>query len=399
MPAPRPVNQNASPLAFTLAGVAIVGVSYGLARYTYGLFVPEIGRAFELGPLALGAMASASYGAYLAATIFGSTASAVLGPRLPVVIGGLAATTGMTLIALAPNVWILAIGVVIAGASPGLCYPPLSDAVMLLVSPSRQNRVYAIINSGTSLGVTVSGPAAILAGESWRAAWLAFAVAALLATLWNMILLPSRANGVCGRPPRLTPAFLMRREAYPLFAGAAVFGVTTSVFWTFAVDLVVSGGGLSADAGRAFWILIGIAGFGGALAGDLVDRHGLARVLVAANVVLALATATLASIPWHGPSVLASGAAFGATFILATGLYGIWSVNLFNDRPAAGFGATFFLISAGQLVGPTAAGALAAAVSLEAAFYAAAAIGLAGTALRPSSDIRAMTRRRGDASR
>lgn len=381
------------------AGLAIVASTYGLARYTYGLFVPEIRAAFDLGPLALGLIASGSYAAYLLATLFGSTVSATLGPRFPVILGGLAAAGGMALIGLAPNVVALAAGVLLAGMSPGLAYPPLSDAVMQLISEHHQNRTYAIINSGTSFGVMLSGPAAILAGESWRTAWLAFAAFALVATIWNALLLPSAAKRQRAKPPPLSRAFLMRVEARPLFAGAFAFGLVTSVYWTFAVDLVVSAGGLSPDDGRIFWILIGIAGVFGGLAGDLVRRFGLRQVISVATGILALVTGTTAAFPGIAAAVQLGGALFGATFILVTGLYGIWSVNVFNDRPAAGFGATFFLISAGQLIGPTLAGAIAGLATLESAFWAAAVLGLATATIRPRHDVRSMARPNGHESR
>ncbi|WP_052341232.1 MFS transporter [Salinarimonas rosea] len=387
-----------SPLALVPAGIAIVGATYGLARYTYGLFVPQIGAAFAFDAFALGLIASGSYAAYLLATLFGSTVSATLGPRLPVVLGGLAAAGGMALIGMSPNVWVLAAGVVLAGASPGLAYPPMSDAVMRLVAERHQNRSYAWINSGTSFGVMLSGPVAMLAGAQWRTAWLVFAALALAATIWNALLLPGRERhgraspDTAARPPRLTRAFLMRREARPLFAGAFAFGLVTSVFWTFAVELVVAQGGLPPDAGRAFWILIGIAGVAGGLAGDLVRRFGLSAVLAGGTAAIALVTAALAAAPGSAPLVLAGAAVYGAAFILVTGLYGIWSVNVFNDRPSAGFGATFFLISAGQLVGPALAGAAADEVGLPAAFFAAAAVGLAVAVLRPTHDVRAMAR-------
>ncbi|GGK22991.1 MFS transporter [Salinarimonas ramus] len=381
--------------AIVPAGIAIVGATYGLARYTYGLFVPEIGADFALDAFALGLVASGSYAAYLIATLFGSTVSATLGPRLPVVLGGVAAAGGMAAIALAPNVWVLAAGVVLAGASPGLAYPPMSDAVMRLVPERGQNRAYAWINSGTSFGVLVSGPVAILAGTEWRTAWLVFAGVALAATLWNAWLLPGRATtaGEVREPaPRLTRAFLARAEARPLFAGALAFGLVTSVFWTFAVELVVAQGGLAPDAGRTFWILIGIAGVLGGLAGDLVRRFGLSGVLAAGTATIALATGVLALAPGNAPLVLAAGALYGAAFILVTGLYGIWSVNVFNDRPSAGFGATFFLISAGQLVGPALAGAMAQAMGLGRVFLVCALLALALSALRPAHDVRAMSR-------
>ncbi|MGJ3262796.1 MAG: MFS transporter, partial [Salinarimonas sp.] len=167
---PPPREAPLSPVALIPAGIAIVGVTYGLARYTYGLFVPQIGAAFALDAFVLGLIASGSYAAYLLATLFGSTVSATLGPRLPVVLGGLAAAGGMALIGLSANAWMLAAGVVLAGASPGLAYPPMSDAVMRLVAERHQNRTYALINAGTSFGVMLSVPLPTLCAPPCRPA-------------------------------------------------------------------------------------------------------------------------------------------------------------------------------------------------------------------------------------
>lgn len=383
-----------SPAKLIPAGLAIVAATYGLARYTYGLFVPDIQREFGLTTEAMGLIASGSYAGYLLATLLGSWVSGIIGPRLPVVLGGSSATAGMTLISQAADPWILAFGVFLAGTSPGLAYPPLSDAVMRLIAQPLQNRTYAIINSGTSVGVIFAGPAALLAGADWRWAWAAFAVFAAVATLWNARLMPSgshaEANG--GVLPRLSRRWLLGGAAPRLFLAATLFGVVTAVYWTFAVDLLIRQGTLAHDDARLFWLLIGAFGLLGGAAGDLVTRFGLRRTFRYA--VLAIALAMAAPALWPGQPFFAylSGMAFGATFILITGLFGIWSVNVFHDRPSAGFGATFFLISAGQLIGPAMAGVIAGASTMAVAFYLAAAACVVTLALGPRHDLFTMAR-------
>lgn len=374
------------------AGLAIVAVTYGLARYTYGLFVPEIQLAFNLSPVELGVIASGSYVGYLLATVFGSVISATMGPRVPIIIGGMAATLGMMIIAVSPNPIILMIGVIVAGASPGLAYPPLSDVVMQFVERRHQNRVYAVVNSGTSIGVIISAPIALYAGANWRMAWFLFALMALVAAVWNARLLKNHGNIAAASPPALSFSFFFRKEAMPLFAGALLFGTVTSVYWTFAVSLVVERGGLAANESRLFWILMGVAGLVGGIGGDLTKTFGLKTVLRGA--IILLSAAIIALVVWShiAVAVYASGLLFGACFILATGLYGIWSVNIFNNRPSAGFGATFFLISAGQLIGPTMAGIIAAADELSTAFWASAFLGIVAVALMPTHRVKTMAR-------
>ena len=77
-------------------------------------------------------------------------------------LGGLAAALGMIIMSFSRDATLLAVGVVLAGTSPGLAYPPLSDAVMRLVSKPHQGRTYTAINFGTSVSVIIAGAAALL---------------------------------------------------------------------------------------------------------------------------------------------------------------------------------------------------------------------------------------------
>src|SRR5947209_293137 len=74
----------------------------------------------------------------------------------------------------------------------GRAYPPFADVVERLPVAVR-GRTLATINCGTGWGVAVAAPIAIIAGDAWRAAYLAFAVCAALSTLHVARTLPSRA--------------------------------------------------------------------------------------------------------------------------------------------------------------------------------------------------------------
>lgn len=92
------------------AGLLAIAVAFGFARYGYGLFVPEFRNAFGLSTEALGFIAAGAYASYLAALLATGALVACVGPRLPVVIGGLSAAAGMAMIALAPNTPMLVAG-------------------------------------------------------------------------------------------------------------------------------------------------------------------------------------------------------------------------------------------------------------------------------------------------
>ncbi|OAZ99916.1 MFS transporter [Halomonas sp. G11] len=351
------------------AGLLIVASTYGLSRYTYGLFVPAIRHDFNLDQATVGAIGSASYLGYLVATLASPLLVRRFSPRLPIIVGGMTATLGMLLVGLAGNPLWLALGVTLAGCSPGLAYPPLSDAIKQLCHANKQSRYYAIINSGTSFGVMVSGPLALIAGPRWQLAWLCFAFIALMATLWNVLIMPGYrretanddADSVILSGYQEPILALLRRKlknasVRRLLLGALLFGLVTSVYWTFSVELIAGENRLSATDRVIFWMVVGIAGVAGGLAGELVTRFGLVKVLKWATLAIAASMAILTVASDGLLMITLSAVVFGATFILITALYGIWSVSCFPEAPSTGFGLTFFLISAGQLISPTLAG-------------------------------------------
>ncbi len=350
-----------SPWKVIPPGILIVAVTYGLSRYTFGLFIPVIRSELELSIATMGAIASASYAGYLIATLVATVASGRIGPKLPVVLGGVCATVGMMIISTTHSSLFLAIGVFIAGMSPGLAYPPLSDAVTRLVQARQRNWTYAIINSGTSLGVIISGPLALFAGADWRVSWLIFTAIAAIATAWNARVLPGgsfQMNQQRALQP-ITCKWLFNRKSLPLFVSATLFGIATSVIWTFAVDFLTQSGGLTEESVTLFWVLIGVSGIVGAGTAQLFDRFGLRVALGVGQLAVASSLLLLYLFPNSPLPVFTSALLFGSSFIIATALYGIWSMHLFPERPSAGFGWTFFLISIGQFIGPLGGGGIA----------------------------------------
>jgi predicted MFS family arabinose efflux permease len=356
-------------------GIAIVAVGYGLARYAYGLFLPNIKTDFQLSLETLGIIASSSYISYLLATVMVPTISARRGFRLPVILGGLFAMIGMIFIGLAHNLWVLTLGFFIAGASPGLSYPPLSDAVVVLVETHQQSRTLTIINSGTSFGVILAGSIALLAGQHWRIAWFIFAAIALLATIWNAKILPKKK----GLKKDFKVHFgqlnwFNQTAARPLLFLAYALGFTTSVYWTFSVALIVKSNPDFKAIGQLFWTIVGISGIFGAFAGDLISYYGFRKILTLNIAGLAFAIFLLPLFSSQWVIIIISAILFGAIFIMITGLLGVWSINVFSRHPSLGFGATFFLITAGQLMGPSIMGLIATITNLTTTFYIAAAM-------------------------
>jgi predicted MFS family arabinose efflux permease len=373
-------------------GLAMIAVCYGLARFAYGLFVPAFTAEFGLDATTAGAIASSSYVAYCVAIVVATLGTARWGPRRVATAAGLAAAAGTGLIAAAPNSAVLAVGVVIGGSSTGLASPPLAEAVTRWVSTERADRVQTMVNAGTGLGVSVSGPVALLLSGSWRLAWAVFCVVAVLVTIWTATAVPGGARhdrepvtDATGPPPM--PARQAARWRRPgtarLLLAAAALGTGSSAVWVFARDVVTTAGRVSPLASTVMWIVLGAAGMAAALTGDLVAKIGLGRAWVTGTLLLAAATATIALTPGSFLAIFSGAAVFGAVYIALTGVLLVWGTRLYPDMPAFGVGAPFLLVALGQAVAAPVVGLLSDATTPAVAFCAAALSTVLGTLARP----------------
>jgi predicted MFS family arabinose efflux permease len=370
--------------------LAMIAVTYGLARFAYGLFLPELREAFDLSASMLGLIGSGSYTGYCVAIVVSSIFAARVGPRFMVVTTGTVAVAGMALVAAAPTAWVLAAGVLIAGSSSGLVSPPMGDAVAKTIVHDKQDRANTLINSGTSVGVALSGPAALAAAGQWRVAWAAFAAIGLAVLAWNAAIMPGKTregssltDGPRAGVPRLSPRWLVGPRSLSLFATAVGTGLASAAYWTFSRELVVQDGTLGQVGSTAFWVVVGVAGLAGGAAGDLVTRLGLTWALRSSLLAMAVAIGLLAVAPDTPGAVYGSAALFGSTYIMLTGIVLVWAVAVFHERPSAGLGAAFLLIAVGQVLGSPLAGALGDATSLETTFGLFAGVAVATAFIRP----------------
>lgn len=371
-------------LNFIVAGSALIAVTYGLARYAYGLFVPVIQHDLGLSPASTGLIASLSHLAYLLASVASATRTPSLGVRLPTVCGGLCAAGGMLLMGLATHPWLLALGAVIAGMSAGWVYPPMPVVTTALLPASSRDRALAWINAGTSFGVLLSGPVALWAGSTWRMAWLIYAVLAVAALLGYIRILPPALNAPdAGTTPAFRWVWFARPPVPRLLLIAALTGMTAAVYWTFAVEVLVSGGAVSPTAGTFFWVVVGVAGIFGARAGSLLERFGVPAAVRGTVGTLAVALGLVGLFPGDWRTALSAAVLFGTGFILMTGILAVWSVRLFPEAPSVGLGAALLVIGIGQVVGPWLAGILATYVSLPVVFVGAALLMSSAVLLTP----------------
>lgn len=315
----------------------------------------------------MGLIASGVYVGYLAGLCAAAILAARLGPRFLVLVGAVSAASGMALVAGSQSTLALAAGVALAASSAGWTWSPYNDAVKLGVPPGLRARVLSVVSTGTTLGIAAAGVTALVAGEVWRAGWLTFAAAALVALAFNAAILPAGTANSDEAEARYWPGvrWFFREDSGPLFIGALSFGVVSSVYWSFAVDHVSRNGDFSllpgAPLGALLFIVLGVGGVAGFFTGDAVGRFGLGRVLTATLLSAAVASALLGVAPGLWPVAAISAALFGAYVMTMAALLSVWSSLVFPERPSMGFSAALVAFSAGSILAPVSMGFLAGA--------------------------------------
>lgn len=374
-------------LWLTGAGLSLIAVCYGLARFAYGLFVPVFRTEFALEAGTAGVIASGSYVSYCISIAASTILTPRLGGRAVAAAAGIIATAGVLIVAVAPTAGVLAVGVLIAGSSTGVASPPLAHAVAHTVQVPIRNRTQTVINAGTGVGVAIAGPIALLTHEHWRAAWVVFAIVCALVTVWVLFAVPSGPTNRSGTGTveALVPRPLLPTGVGRLIAAALLMGAASSAVWTFGRDVLISTGGMSESSSSTAWIFLGAFGVLGAATGDLTHRFGITASWTATMLVLATATTLLAAYPGILPVAWLASAAFGAAYIALTGLLLIWGTDVYAQTPAAGVGLAFLIIALGQTLGAPMLGALSEATGPLTAFVTAAVIAVLGAFIRPAA--------------
>jgi predicted MFS family arabinose efflux permease len=261
----------------------------------------------------------------------------------------------MAIMAAADAAWILAVGVLLAGAASGLAYPPYAALVAHGVPERRRDVAWSAISSGTGWGVAVAGPLAIVAGDRWRAVWVVFIVLAVGVGAVAVLLAPRSLQPVRSGRPQLSWTWFVCPRSRPLLISAVLVGTGSAVWWSFSVDALRTAG-LAANWANAVFAACGVAGVLASVSGAVFGRVGLRRGYLAGGLLLAVSLGLLAL---SGSVVLGAFAAavlFGVCYNGVIAAQGIWSSRVFADHPAAGLAAVNTALTVGTLAGPTLAG-------------------------------------------
>ena len=365
-------------------GGGLIAITYGLARFVFGLFLPVIREELAVSATVAGLIGALPFLSFTFAILLAPRYTRLLGTRNAAVGASGLAFVGLLLIAYALTPLMLASGVLICGISTGLSTPVMTEIVHRCVRPEVRGRVNATINSGTSLGIAFAMPAVLLLAGQWRLAYLGFAVAAAIGVAATLLYLPTRLTNRKAMVSHSSSAQYVhrpRRKMIRLCGLATAMGLVSSIVWVFAPDAAIQQGGLQSNQTAWMWFAVGVAGLLGSGAGDWIDRYGPALTHAVALAILSFAVTALALAPGSVVVALLSSAAFGASYMTLSSFYLILGTRILPNKPAYGPVLPFLAVACGQVVGSSLAGMVISSQGYEAAFSLYALLGLVVTVL------------------
>lgn len=331
-----------------LTGFLLVAVSYGLARFSWGLMLPAVTREMPFSAQVAGMISACSFAAYCLAISAASQLTARFGSRLIAGWSALLAAVGLALLAVSVSPIMLGAGIFIAGMSAGLSSPTLAAAVSRAIAQTEQTRVNTIINAGTGAGIILSVPVLQFLPGGWRAACVAFAAISLLCLVPVMRYVPRESAPYV---PQNWRRMFCQRPVIRLAGIAFISGIASAAWWSFGPDLLREQARVGNSMLSLLWLVCGAAGMLGALTGPVSQLIGMRQVYRLALLFMAAPLLLIAFS--HGFSwwMLLAAALCGVGYITLSGVLLVGGTQAIPDSPAAGVGVVFFMLAAGQVAG------------------------------------------------
>ncbi len=350
--------------AMVATGMLITLVAVALARLSFGLILPAMRSALGLSYEQAGHLGTATALGYLALVMVAGALASRRGGRVSILLGLIFALAGFVALSLASNYYLILALMTVLGFATAFAYTPLIS-LMAGWFPQRRGLVIGLLNSGVGAGMMSAGWGVPYLSTSyasgWRWVWAAYAAVAAIALLAALLFLrnpPGRDGPALARSNAARATVFY--NPYVVIVGIVygIVGMTYIVQAIFMYSFSLEAGITPSTAGRIAALLGLIGIFAAPVWGSASDTLGRATSLM-----LALALACIATlIPVLQPTLVGFTLQYVILGMSVTGMFtsalaaSTERVDMHQAPQAVSYVTVFF--ACGQLIGPTAAGAL-----------------------------------------
>ena len=340
----------------------MVGQSFG--RFTFALLLPavkaDLARSYGLA----GLLGSMNVGAYLVGTALVSVISLRVSLRRIIQTGLVTATTGVWVLAEAPSMRVLIIGMILTGLGGAAVYVPAPALAIAAFAPEKRGLAVGVLGAGIGTGIVIAtqltNVVRALGRESdWRPVWrIEGGLAIVIAVVVLLTLQPKATATASPAPPRLSALRTVPRWPF-ITAVYACYGLAYILIISFLVAMLQRDARFGQIHTNVAYALVGVFTIpGGILIGRLSDRWGRRRTIVAGF--LLTSACPLLFLTHREPWVFLGAAMFGLAF--SGNVASIAAYVGDHARPeefTAAFGAVTLAFGIGQTIGPQFGGWLA----------------------------------------
>lgn len=280
-----------------LVGLALGTFAIGIEGFVVASLLPEIAGDTGVSLVQAGYLVVTYAFAYAIGAPIVAALTGALDRRIVLTGSALFFVLGAILASISPTYILLLIARLLIAVVAGL-YAATAQATAVAISqPHHRARAISVIVGGTTLAVAFGAPlgAFISSFAGWRGTYLFIALIGVLATLIVWLLLP---RGLYADKMTLAKRLSVIRHPGLLPALLTMLLYMTGGFavYTYIAAVALEGTGLSREYLPIILLAFGVgAAFGNFLGGQLADRFGATKTVIAASI---LNTVALILVSW-----------------------------------------------------------------------------------------------------
>ncbi len=345
-----------------------VFASYSV-RYGYGIILPAMLPALDITKTEAGVIYTSFFIAYtLASPVLGRlgdrTNTRLLLSSFVALLGA-----GACLMAASSTIVASSLFFALAGIGSAACWAPVMALAQRLASQRTRGRTLALVDTGSAVGIVAASTVLpLIVVDSWRTAWLALGITALVAAALNFLVIRDASAAPSPSPPSPSGRTALRssREMYRailsnhrfwLVGLAYLFtGYSLLVPFTFLSTYAVEELARPYVAASRLIMVIGLGAIVGKLTlGSLSDRTGRIRMMTLCA--LLLTAGDLGIFFFRGAGLYVSTAVFSLGYGTCFAMYAAAAADYFSAEDTGGIvGLWTMFLGAGSVLAPVVSG-------------------------------------------